>query len=231
MRPESSHSTRSHSDFGRNRLGLEGRSLIVLPLDRPTSFDVLINGNVLFPPGLLLGGEAHMSGLGDSREVQGPEDWDMLIRLSRFGYLAFVDEVIFNYRRHGSNMGETPGIEFQAWLVRCKGFYSPDNDAVQQRSARRGWRAYQRYMTSQRCSSARDDLRAKRPGPAVGQIARIPVPRSGTFGGIRRRSSCVHPSRGIRRYRQTGLRPQSDSTRSGFLPSPDHDRLTRIEAL
>ena len=169
-------STRSHSDFGRNRLGLEGRSLIVLPLDRPTSFDVVINGNVLFPPGLLLARRSayERAGRFDER-FNGPEDWDMLIRLSRFGYLAFVDEVILHYRRHGSNMGATPGIELQAWLVRCKGFYSPDNDAVQQRSARRGWRAYQRYMISQRWSSARDDLRAKRPGPAVGQIARIPV--------------------------------------------------------
>ena len=169
-------SIRSHSDFGRNRLGLEGRRLIVWPIDRPTSFDVLINGNVLFPPGLLLARRSayERAGRFDER-FTGGEDWDMLIRLSRFGYLAFVDEVILHYRRHGSNMGAAPGIERQAWLVRCKGFHSPDNDAVQQRSARRGWRAYQRYMISQRWSSARDDFRAKRLGPAVGQIARIPV--------------------------------------------------------
>jgi glycosyltransferase involved in cell wall biosynthesis len=169
-------SSRSHSDFGRNRLGLEGRRLIVWPIDRPTTFDVLINGNVLFPPGLLLARRTayERAGRFDER-FTGGADWDMLIRLSRFGYLAFVDEVILHYRRHGSNMGAAPGIERQAWLVRCKGFHSPDNDAPQQRSARRGWRAYQRYMISQRWSSARDDFRAKRLGRAVGQIARIPV--------------------------------------------------------
>lgn len=36
---------------GRDRLGLDGRRLVRWPLDRPTSFAVLVNGNVLFPPG------------------------------------------------------------------------------------------------------------------------------------------------------------------------------------
>jgi glycosyltransferase involved in cell wall biosynthesis len=169
-------SSRSHSDFGRNRLGLDGRRLIVWPTDRPTSFDVLINGNVLFPPGLLLAQRSAYERAGRFDETfTGAEDWDMLIRLSRFGDLVFVDDVILQYRRHGRNIGAAPGIERQAWLVRCKGFHSPENNASHQRSARRGWRAYQRYMISQRWRSARDEFRAKRLGAAVGQIARIPV--------------------------------------------------------
>ena len=46
---------------------------------------------------------------------------------------------------------------------------------MQQRTARRGWRAYQQYMIGQRWSAARADFRAKRLGRAVGQISRIPV--------------------------------------------------------
>ena len=46
----------------------------------------------------------------------------MLIRLSRFGYLALIkNEVILHYRRHRSNMGAALGIERQAWLVRPRG--------------------------------------------------------------------------------------------------------------
>ena len=152
----------SHSDFGRSREGLEGRRLIRWPLDRPTTFDVLINGNVLFPPGLLLVRRRayELAGRFDE-QFTGGADWDMLIRLSRFGYLSFVNEIILHYRRHGSNMGAAPGIEQQAWLVRCKGFHSPENSPKQQAIARRGWHAYQLQMMGRRWRSGLNRLRRR----------------------------------------------------------------------
>jgi len=166
----------SHSDFGRSRQGLEGRRLIPWPLDRPTNFDVLINGNVLFPPGLVLARRSAYERAGRFDEnFTGGADWDMLIRLSRYGYLSFVDEIILHYRRHGSNMGAAPGIELQAWLVRCKGFHSPENSATQQTIARRGWRAYQLQMIGQRWKSGLDRLRARQVGRSLNAFARIPV--------------------------------------------------------
>ncbi len=166
----------SHSARGRSRLGLEGRRLVEWPLDRATNFAVLVNGNVLFPPGLVLARRSvyERTGRFDER-FRGAEDWDMLIRLSRFGGLAFVNDVVLHYRQHGSNLGAAKGIERWAWLVRCKAFHSPENDDAQQRIARRGWRAYQRYMVEQRRRAAGDHLKAGRRGRAVNEVARIPV--------------------------------------------------------
>src|SRR5207237_4739770 len=113
---------------GRRRIGVVGRRRVELALDSPTDFAVLVNGNVLFPPGLLLArrNAYERAGRFDSW-FRGPEDWDMLIRLSRQGYLAFENEVILLYRNHDSNLGAAPGIERAAWLVRCKAFHSPEN--------------------------------------------------------------------------------------------------------
>jgi glycosyltransferase involved in cell wall biosynthesis len=166
----------SYSARGRGRLGLDGRRLVVWPLDRPTGFAVLVNGNVLFPPGLVLARRSAYERAGKFDErFRGPEDWDILIRLSRYGHLAFVDDVILYYRRHTSNLGAAAGIERQAWLVRCKAFYSPDNDPEQQRIARLGWRAYQWYVIGERLQSALEHLRARRLARSVDDLARVPV--------------------------------------------------------
>jgi glycosyltransferase involved in cell wall biosynthesis len=166
----------SYPARGRRRLGLEGRRLVEWPLDRPTDFAVLVNGNVLFPPGLVLARRSayERAGRFDER-LRGAEDWDMLIRLSRHGHLAFEDDVILQYRHHGSNLGAVEGIERWAWLVRCKAFHSPDNHVTHQRIARRGWRAYQRYMIVQRWRSGLDHLRARQFGRSVNGLARIPA--------------------------------------------------------
>jgi hypothetical protein len=79
----------------------------------------------------------------------------MLIRLSRFGHFVFTNGVILHYRRHDSNLGAKDSIAEQAWLVRCKAFYSPENSAEQRVLAKRGWRAYQRLMISTRLGEAR----------------------------------------------------------------------------
>jgi len=165
-----------YAETGRARWGLEGRRLVRWPLDRPTTFDVLINGNVLFPPGLLLARREAYERAGPFDEaLAGPEDWDMLIRLSRLGDLDFVNDVILLYRRHDANQGAKPTTPRQAYLVRCIGFHSSENSPAQQRSARRGWRAYQVRMAAERFSEAAAALRERRLREAVGRAARVLV--------------------------------------------------------
>ena len=164
------------ADAGRKRLGVEGHRLIHWPFDRPTSFEVLINGNVLFPPGLVLAQRRvyELTGPFD-QTLNGPEDWDMLIRLSRFGALEFVNDVILHYRRHDSNLGANVSVAQQAWLVRCIGFHSGENSPAQKEIARRGWRAYQVRMTAERLASAGRALSRGRVLVAARDVARIPV--------------------------------------------------------
>jgi glycosyltransferase involved in cell wall biosynthesis len=165
-----------YAETGRRRLGLQGRRLVVWPLDRPTSFEVLVNGNVLFPPGLVLARRRAYELAGPFDEsFSGPEDWDMLIRLSRFGGLELVDRVILHYRRHDANQGARPTTPRQAWLVRCKAFHAPENSPEQRQIARRGWRAYQVAMTAERLGLARRALRSREPAAALAHLARLPV--------------------------------------------------------
>ena len=164
------------AEAGRDRLGVEGHRLIRWPLDRPTSYAVLINGNKTFPPGLVLAQRSAYELAGPFDEtLNGPEDWDMLIRVSRFGDLAFVDDVILEYRRHGKNLGANTSVPEQAWRVRCIAFHSPENSPAQQEIARRGWRAYQVRMASERLASAGRALVRGRVVAAAGDVARMPV--------------------------------------------------------
>lgn len=164
------------AETGRHRLGVEGHRLIRWTPDRPTNFAVLVNGNVLFPPGLVLARRRAYELAGPFDEtLSAAEDWDMLIRLSRFGDLEFVNNVILGYRRHEKNLGANPSVPRLAWLVRCIAFHSPENSRVQQDLARRGWRAYQVRMTAERLASAGRDLARGRPLHAARHAARVPV--------------------------------------------------------
>jgi len=164
------------AEAGRNRLGLRGRRLVRWPLDMPTTFDVLVNGNVLFPPGLLLARRRiyELAGPFDSA-LEPAEDWDMLVRLSRHGDLAFIDDVILLYRRHDTNMGAQESTPAQAWRVRCIAFHSSENSAEQRRRARRGWRAYQVRMVGERLHAAAGALRERRLRDSLESFARVLV--------------------------------------------------------
>jgi glycosyltransferase involved in cell wall biosynthesis len=166
----------SYAQRGRHRLALQGRRFAPLPDSAPTDFNVLINGNVLFPPGLLIARRTVYDRAGPFDEsFNGPEDWDMLIRLSRHGHLEFVNAVLLLYRRHENNLGAADTVPEQAWRVRCKAFYSPENSAEQQKLARRGWRAYQAMLMRERLRSAWEGLRSGRVLQAVTSAARVPV--------------------------------------------------------
>lgn len=163
-----------YAERGRQRYGFDGRRITLLDISQPTTFDVLINGNVLFPPGLILTRKEFYEKVGPFDEsFRGPEDWDMLIRLSRHGDFQFINEVILLYRRHSSNLGAMPGIEEKAWRVRCKGFFSSENSQAQQQRAKAAWKAYQKDMMSLRLKTGREHLSHRRYLKAVDQITRI----------------------------------------------------------
>lgn len=164
----------AYAERGRRRLGRQGRRLVEWPLTWPTDFDVLINGNVLFPPGLLLTRRCAYEAAGPFDEsLTGPEDWDMLIRLSRYGHFEFVNEVILHYRRHDRNLGAAVSIPKQAWLVRCKAFHSPENSPAQRRAAKLGWRAYQMHLAAGAWDSVRASFARRRFRSAAKELVRI----------------------------------------------------------
>ena len=165
-----------YADRGRQRLGFNGKRLVQWNLSLPTCFDILMNGNVLFPPGLILTRKEFYEKAGPFDETfRAAEDWDMLIRLSRFGDFQFINRVILLYRRHSSNLGAMHGVAEQAWRVRCKAFFSADNSKAQQQKAKGGWKAYQLYMIDQRLLTVKNDIANRRYLAAISGCVRVPV--------------------------------------------------------
>jgi glycosyltransferase involved in cell wall biosynthesis len=130
--------------FGRARIsGATGR-LRPWPADGDTMFETIISSSSVFPPGLLLMRRSIYDMLGgyDEQSVEG--DWDLLIRAMRLGSLAFVDKVVIQYRRHGSNFGASTEIPILTRMTLVRAHRSSNNTPAQRTVLRRCWRAQQR---------------------------------------------------------------------------------------
>jgi len=100
--------------FGRRRRVVEGGRMTDWPEDRPTTFEVMAIGNCLYTSGqLLLRREAFAASGGYRPGAKMAEDWEVWLRLTAAGHLAFVDQVVLGYRRHDSNVSSD-----KAWLIR-----------------------------------------------------------------------------------------------------------------
>jgi GT2 family glycosyltransferase len=108
------------------------------PRARPTGFANLAFSNCI-PVGTILVRRTALDtvGLFDLRAVPA-DDYDMWLRLSRAGDLAFIDEVLMEYRRGTAPTWQRPrgGVPY----VRRKILTAPENTTAQALLARRAYR-------------------------------------------------------------------------------------------
>ena len=130
--------------FGRRRISGESGRIQRCAANADTTFASLVTSSTVFPPGLLLMRREIYDKLGGYDELSIEGDWDLLIRATRFGALAFLDQVVVQYRRHGSNFGASGGMWLHTHMTRLRAHRSPDNTAQQRTVLRRCWRARQR---------------------------------------------------------------------------------------
>jgi glycosyltransferase involved in cell wall biosynthesis len=92
------------ASWSRNRQRAEGGRLVSAP-PGPTSFESLVTAPCIASPGagVVRRGAFDLIG-GFNPDIFPVEDWDLWIRLSRCGDLAFLDEPLFLYRRHSQNL-------------------------------------------------------------------------------------------------------------------------------
>ena len=130
---------------GRMRLGYARGSLKPSDLSEPTTFRVLAWTNRAFPPGLLLTRREYYEKAGAFEGFyRRVDDWDMVVRLSRYGDFAFVNKVIISYRRHGGNISATHSSVAKALRqMHHKIFFSPENTEEHKQILREGWRGLQ----------------------------------------------------------------------------------------
>ena len=154
------------ASHGRERIGLgEDGRMKEWDFTKPTSFRMLLMRNTVFPPGVLLTRRAfyEKAGLFDPAMAL-VEDWDLLLRLSRFGDFAFLNEVVVYYRRHRNNLSSQSDERNKRKIrqLQEKNFRSPDNTPEQAEIARKTWRYMQvesfraKWRKCRECAAASD---------------------------------------------------------------------------
>jgi glycosyltransferase involved in cell wall biosynthesis len=114
--------------IGLARKKLEGDRIVDLGNDEPTTFESLVLSSTVFPPGLVVHRKSILekSGLFDP-ESRYAEDWDLLLRVTRFGDMIFIPASVIYYRRHQNNVGTSPQVPLAVKNVWTKTYYSPLN--------------------------------------------------------------------------------------------------------
>jgi glycosyltransferase involved in cell wall biosynthesis len=137
----------------RNRGHFDGKKIVDLPTEAPTTFRVLVLECPIVPPGLLLARRIFIDKAGPFEVLRLVEDYDMWIRLSRFGDIRFVDQVILGYRRHNHNLTNRPQLSQKNYL-RYRTFFSEENNEEQKSIVRGAYRAWQASRARKNVSEA-----------------------------------------------------------------------------
>lgn len=127
---------------GLARKKLNKHRIVDLSIDEPTSFENLVLSSTVFPPGLIVHRKATLdkSGLFDP-ETRYAEDWDLLLRVSRFGDLSFIARPVLFYRRHQNNVGASTKVPLACKRVWTKAYYSSSNTVQQKDTLARAFQA------------------------------------------------------------------------------------------
>jgi len=154
------------AQFGRDRFVTRHLMRRVIPVQAPSSFESLVESCTVYPPGLwLVRRDIFEKTGGFSPWFQNFEDWDLLIRASRFGDFAFVDKVILKYRSHPAQISLRPDDILALMEVRAKTLKSPLNTPAQRKIAAAAWRTEQFRFAGQAIT-----LIFKRPKNALASV-------------------------------------------------------------
>jgi glycosyltransferase involved in cell wall biosynthesis len=121
--------TEAFERVGLARKKLAGDRIADLGNDEPTTFESLVLSSTVFPPGLVVHRKSILTnaGLFDLKSRYA-EDWDLLLRVTRFGDIKFIPIPVLYYRRHQNNVGTSPQVPLAVKNVWTKTYYSPCNN-------------------------------------------------------------------------------------------------------
>jgi len=111
--------------------------LVELPPDAPTTFNALLVENYPVTPGTMLVRRSVRETVGDYIAEAVPcDDWDMHLRIARYGGIALVNQVVLNWRRYPGAASHTTSRWRDAYVkVRKRSVLSAENDDDQRRAA------------------------------------------------------------------------------------------------
>lgn len=142
------HQEGAAEEYGRSRKGVSGNRLIDYPAQTATCFPMLVYRNVILTPGQVLVRKTTLDTVGlFDKAVSPAEDWEMWLRITQLGEMAFADTVVLNYRRHDLNASSQNKVMREAEMaLRRKLFKNKDLTPEQRRTAAAGYRHSQRFF-------------------------------------------------------------------------------------
>ncbi|HVK02222.1 MAG TPA: glycosyltransferase [Armatimonadaceae bacterium] len=164
----------------RVRRRLEGERLVPCDPDEPTTFATLAgDGNNIYTPGLCLvrrDTSAAFDLLFDPSLVPS-DDWDLWLRLSMRGPIAFVPSVVLDWRQHDANNSkDAPRMVRAAWDLLFRYVRRPDltpeQRALVRYRYRRTFQSVIRHDAEYHLGAAGGKLRAGKPVAALGEVGR-----------------------------------------------------------
>jgi glycosyltransferase involved in cell wall biosynthesis len=136
--------------LGRDRYITRRLKKLPLSSDAPSNFESLANSCTAYPPGLWLIRRDIFEEIGGfDTWFQNFEDWDLMIRASRHGDFAFVDDVILDYRAHPEQISMRPHNDLAYLAVKAKTYKSPVNTRRQRKAAHVAWRKDEAKFTGE----------------------------------------------------------------------------------
>jgi glycosyltransferase involved in cell wall biosynthesis len=122
------------------------------PVDAPTTFVSLIISGCIVAPGAVLIRRSvieRVQGFAPAFEICA--DWDMYIRLARYGDLRFLNRVVLSYRQHADNMSSQRRAQrSEQRRVLQRALTSSENSREQEQVARDAFVAAQRYFAREK---------------------------------------------------------------------------------
>ncbi len=161
-------------DWCRDRRELvEGRLVCLLP-EAPTTYAALAYRQCIATPGVVLIRRAALETVGPfDPGAKASDDWDMWLRLSALGDLAFVNKTILGYRRHAGNMSDNRALMREGELyIRRKLLASPQLNAEQRRLAALGYRLSEQETCRFWLRHARESLTQREMAQAARRFCR-----------------------------------------------------------
>lgn len=183
----------SFIEIGRDRFVSKHLRRYSVPLDRPSTFESLVHSCTVYPPGLWLLSRSvfELTG-GFDNWFQNFEDWDLVIRSSRLGDFAFVNEVIVDYRAHPAQASTNPLSHKDFNSVLAKSLKSPLNTPSQHKAVSSAWRTQEWGHAAEHLRrSVKKPKAALKSAPRAGLCLlrclagpiRVPIPPDRAVGG------------------------------------------------
>ena len=125
----------------RDRVTLVADRLVCLADHLPTTFATLVLANRIVVGTALVRRSAISRAGGFDTTLGAHEDWDLWLRLLRFGDFRFINQVVLGYRQHDANMSQDEALMVRTGsAVRRKAYASPENTPEQRDILYRSYR-------------------------------------------------------------------------------------------